>query len=212
MKTIHLYLLILSTIVVWQSCNSVKPLKSIENLKLAYNHESTVSIKYSKFAQAALTEGYDTIAQLFDAASKSENIHAYNHKMALNKLGVIIDMPEIGQFEVKTTAENLQIAINGETYEIQSFYPSFIKIAEAEKAPDAGKAFTWALETEKKHLKYFRQVASALTVNNESTLPFKWYICPLCGNTYNTTDLKEICDLCLTQQENFIGYEQEELQ
>jgi rubrerythrin len=210
MKTIIRFTLLITFAIIFTHCSTSKPKKSIENLKTAFNSESTASSKYSKFAQVALTEGFDTIAKLFDAVSKSENIHAFNHGKALEKLGVNAGIAEIGSFEVKTTIENLQTAINGETYEMNTMYTGFIRTAEEEKAPVAGKSFTWAIEAEKKHLNYFRQAAAAVALGNESGLPVDWLVCPTCGNTIRFTDVKDLCDFCLTKKENFIGFTEEQ--
>ena len=206
MKTIIRSILAITIVVAFTQCNSSKPKKSVEDLKTAFNNESTAAEKYAKFAQTATSEGFDTIAKLFDAASKSESIHAFNHGKGLEKLGQSIGNPEIGSYEVKTTAENLQAAINGETYEMQTMYPGFIRGAENEKAPVAAKSFTWAWDAEKKHLNYYRQAADAIVRGNETGLSFSWYICPICGNTFNDIDIKAKCDFCLTLKENFIGY------
>jgi rubrerythrin len=206
MKTIIRFITFIFLAAVFTYCSNSKPKKSIENLKTAFNNESTSSEKYSKFAQTALTEGFDTLAKLFDAASKSENIHALNHAKALEKFGLTAGIPEISSFEVKTTVENLQVAINAETYEMQTLYPGFIRIAEEEKAPEAAKSFTWAQGAEIKHLGYYRQAAASLASGNESALPDSWLVCPVCGNTFNPANVKPNCEFCLTKQENFIGY------
>jgi rubrerythrin len=90
-----------------------KPVKTIENLKAAYNGESTASAKYAAFAEKAKAEGLDTIAVMFMATSKSESIHAANHLKVLEKLGEKISGPQLGTFNVMTTAENLEDAIKG---------------------------------------------------------------------------------------------------
>ncbi len=189
-------------------CSISNPKKSIEDLKTAFNNESTASLKYSKFAQVAQKEGYDTISKLFDVVSESSNILANSHRKTLEILGSRPGFAEIGSFDVKTTIENLQSAINGEAYQVQTMYPKFIRDAENEKAPQAGKSFTWAWDTGKKHLNYFRRFAISLSKGNTSGLPLTWFLCPVCGNTYNALDVKLICDFCLSKQEVFIGYAQ----
>jgi len=206
MKTVLRLFLIITFAVVITCCNSSKPKKSIENLRVAFNTESTSAEKYAKFAQTALTEGFDTIARLFDAVSKSSKIHAVNHAETLKIFGVNATTPEIGSFEIKTTAENLQAAIKAESYEMQTMYTGFIKTAEEEKAPEAAKAFTWAQGIEKGRLSYFNQAAITIGSGNESGIPDLWLICPLCGNTLSPLNLKPICEYCLTKEENFIGY------
>lgn len=206
MKTIFRYIPLIVIAGVFGQCSSSLPRKSIEDLKTAFNNESTASEKYAKFAKAALDEGFDTIAGLFEAVSRSESIHAINHAKVLEKFGGNAEVAVIGSYEVKTTAENIQTAVNSETSELQTMYPGFIRDSENEKAPDAAKSFTWAWDAEKKHLHYYRQAAAAILKGNETGLPFTWYICPLCGNTYNPAEIKATCDFCLTKQENFIGY------
>jgi len=206
MKTIFHFILLIVIALVFGQCSNSKPKKSIEDLKTALNDESTDAAKYAKFAQVAVEEGFDTIAGLFEATSKSEKIHALNHKKALEKLGENVEVASIGSYEVKTTAENIQASITGETYELQTMYPGFLRNAEKEQAPQAAKSFTWAWDAEKKHLGYYRQAALAIQKGNETGLSFTWYVCPVCGNMYNSKDIKEICDFCLNKQENFIGY------
>ncbi len=186
-------------------CSTYKPKKSLEDLKSAFNTESTSGEKYARYARKAEAEGFDTIAQLFEAASRSENIHAFNHAKVLEKLGEGINTVP-GDYEVKNTEENLKSAILSETYEIQTMYPAFIRNAEREKVAEAAKSFTWAWDGGKKHLKYYRKTLLAIANGNQSGLPFTWYVCPACGNIYNAEDVKQCCDLCLTKQERFIGY------
>jgi len=206
MKTIIRLITLIFFVSVFTYCSTSKPKKSIGNLRTAFNNETTTAEKYSRFAQTALAEGLDTIARLFDAVSKSENIHAFNHGKALEKYGLTAGTPEIGSIEVKTTAENLEAAINSETYEMQTMYLGFIRTAEEEKAPEAAKSFTWARSAEIKHLSYYRQAAATLASGNESGLPTAWLVCPVCGNTVNSDNAKPLCDFCLNKQENFIGY------
>jgi rubrerythrin len=183
-----------------------KPVKTVENLKAAYNGESTASAKYSAFAEKARAEGFDTIAVMFQATSKSEAIHAANHLKVLEKLGVKTEGPQIGTFNVMSTAENLSDAIKGETYEIDTMYPGFIAAAEKEKIKDAIKSFTWADDTEKKHQAFYNKALDALNSGGENGLPSSWMVCPTCGNTYDLASVPEKCDFCMTGKEKFIAF------
>ena len=188
------------------NCNSSKPKKSLEDIKVAYSNETTASEKYAKYAQAAMNEGFDTLAQLFTAVSKSERIHATNIGKVIEKFGVDGGNNEQGNFSVKSTAENLKEAIKSETFDMQTVYPGFIREAEQEKLPEIARSFTWAWESEKRHLKYFRKANSVIINGKETNLPFVWYVCSLCGGVYNKSDVKDKCEYCLTRQENFIGF------
>lgn len=184
-------------------CSQPKPVKTIENLKAGIIGETTASAKYAAFAAKARTEGLDTIAKLFDAASKSEGIHAANHKKVLEGLNEKMEefTPE---FEVKTTLENLQTAIEGETYETTTMYPQFLTDAKAEKVEKAEKSFNWASDTEMKHQEFYKKALAALQANAENTLSFEYAVCPVCGNTYDKASIEAECEFCGTKQEKFI--------
>ena len=182
------------------------PVKTVENLKAAFNGESTASSKYAAFAAKALEEGFDTIAVMFQAASKAEAIHAANHQKVLAKLGVKAEEPQIGTFSVLSTAENLADAIKGETYELETMYPGFIADAENEKSKDAVKSFSWANDTEKKHQAFYKTALEVINSGSETGLPLKWMVCPVCGNTYDLASLQAKCDFCMTKKEEFISF------
>lgn len=195
---------VLSAFVVLTSCQQVKPIKTIENLKAGIIGETTASAKYAAFAAKASEEGYDTIARLFLAASKSESIHAANHLKVLEGLGNKMDS-FVPEFEVKSTKENLQAAIEGEGYEVSTMYPEFIAAAKEEKVEKAVKSFTWAVDTEKKHGEFYRAALEALNSNTENGLSYEFLVCPTCGNTYakGTEDAK--CEFCQTASEKYIA-------
>jgi rubrerythrin len=185
------------------SCTGPKPVKTIANLKAGIKGETTASTKYAAFAQKAKSEGNDAIAKLFEAASKAESVHAANHSKALAGLGEKMD-PFTPVFEVKSTAENLQNAIDGESYEVNTMYPQFLADAKAEKVANAVKSFTWAWETEKKHEQFYTNALQALKTNTQNTLPLGYAVCPVCGNTFDKAKMDKNCAFCQTSQEKFI--------
>jgi rubrerythrin len=205
MKTITKLLMLFFAVGLISGC-ATQQVKTIENLKAAYNGESTASAKYAAFAERARAEGYDNVAVMFLATSKAEAIHAANHLKVLEKLGEKIDKPKIGSITVLTTKENLADAIKGETYEIETMYPGFIEVAGKEKSADATKSFTWAFDTEKKHQNFYKTALTTLNAGGEKSLPAKWFVCPVCGNTYDIGSLTPKCDFCMTPKEKFIEF------
>ena len=191
------------SVIALSACKNSEPVKTIENLKAGIKGETTASAKYAAFAQKAREEGNDTIAKLFDAASKSESIHAVNHTKVLEELGVKMEAftPE---FEVKSTLENLQAAIEGETYEVNTMYPQFLADAKAEKVEKAEKTFNWANDTEKKHIQFYTAALKAFNEKAEFNLAFEYAICPVCGNTYEKNSADEKCAFCQTGKEKYI--------
>jgi len=122
--------------------------KTDENLKIAFADESQTNIEYLAYAHKAIEEGYVEVAQLFREAAGAEIVHALNH---LKTMGV-----------VKTTEDNLKEAAEGESLQIISIYPKFIKEAEAEGNREAAESFRLAFEREKHHRTMFQQALKKL--------------------------------------------------
>ena len=190
MKTIFLFALI--GLIALTGCQQAKPVKTIQNLKAGIKGETTASAKYAAFAQKATDEGNANVAKLFLAASKAEGIHAANHRKVLEGLGEKME-DFTPSFEVKTTVENLQAAIDGETYESTTMYPQFLADAKAEKAEKAIKSFNWAFDTEKKHQQFYAKALQAVNSSTEKTFPNEFAVCPVCGNTYDKATVDEKC-------------------
>lgn len=180
--------------------------KTIENLRAAFAGESTASAKYAAFSEKARQEGFVNLAFMFAATSKAEAIHAENHKKVLTKMGAAVDAVK-PVFEVKTTKENIQDAIKGESYEVSSMYPGFIATAKTDDANDAVKTFRWAMETEKKHNLIYQEALKALDTDNAKSASKIYWVCPKCGNTYNTAKPEASCSFCSTKSSAYIKFD-----
>lgn len=175
---------------------------TITNLQAAFKGETTASAKYAAYSKKAEEEGLHEIAMLYHAASVAENIHANNHKAVLEEAGQTV--PEIiPEFTVKTTKENLRDAIEGESYESNKMYPEFMVTAKAANNDLAGISLNYAYRTELKHLEMYKGALAALENDNVKSLPTVYYICPTCGNTYQTTMPKR-CGISMTSKEKFM--------
>ncbi|CAN5372562.1 hypothetical protein BH11BAC5_BH11BAC5_14790 [soil metagenome] len=176
--------------------------KTTEHMQAAFKGETTASAKYVAYSKKAEQEGYHQIALLFKAASTSENIHANNHKAVLQESGVAV--PTITPaFTVKTTKENLQDAIAGETYEVTTMYPEFLTAANEAGNQLAMMSLNYAYKTEKKHKVFYETALAALQNNTVNTLPAIFYVCPTCGNTYDRKAPAR-CGISMTSGEKFI--------
>jgi rubrerythrin len=160
-----------------------------------------------KYSEIAKEEGFIKIANLFSATSKSDAIHAFNYKKSLEKLGIEVGDAEIGNFEVKSTNENIIESINIKALESNSTYPKYIKTSEFEKAKDATKAFKWARDSGLNFKETFKKVLIDFRKNNGNLVNSKYYICPTCGNIYEDGNLTDACDLCSTSAERYIIFE-----
>jgi len=156
-----------------------------DDLKAAFAGESQANRKYLAFAKKAEQDGFPQVAKLFRAAAAAETVHALNHFKALG--------------EIKSTAENLQAAIQGENYEVVSMYPAMIQNAEAEGNNQAVRTLRWAYEVEKIHEALYRQALS----NLDKTLPeVDYYICPFCGYTHEGP-MTDKCPVCGASPDKF---------
>ncbi len=179
--------------------------KTILDLKEAFKGETTASAKYAAYSKKAKEDGYTRIALLFEAASHAEKIHANNHKKALEELGENPDDVKL-DFEVKSIKENLQNAIDGETYEITTMYPEFIETAKANKVRNAIVTFNYAYKTEMKHKILYETALASLNGGKEAELPSIYRVCPVCGNTYET-EVGGKCGICGEPEEVFIIFQ-----
>lgn len=158
--------------------------KTEKNLLEAFAGESQANRKYLAFAKKAEEEGYKQIARLFRAAAEAETVHALNH---LRELGGI-----------KSTKENLEAAINGETYEFQNMYPQMIKDAEAEGKGGALRSFQFANEVEQIHAELYKKALENLGKNPDTL----YYVCQVCGNTVEG-EAPDECPICGAKKEAF---------
>ncbi len=177
--------------------------KTVDNLKAAIIGETTASAKYLAYSKKAKEEGLNKIALLFEAASRSEGIHANNHRSVLEQLGV--KMEEIKpKYEVKSTKENLQDAINGESYEVDTMYPDFIKTANEGNVNLAVISFNYAYQTEKKHKELYKDALDKLNNKRENIMASNYYVCPTCGNTY-AGEAPNRCGISMTSKDRFLS-------
>jgi len=153
---------------------------SMENAMEAYTGESEANRKYLAFADQAESEGYKNIARLFRAASDAEAVHA---KKLLKAMG-----------RVKSTKENVQGSISGETHEYTSMYPGFLKEAEDEKKTDFALVFTYAMKAEEVHAGLYKEALNALNNKMDMSNRTVW-LCPVCGNIF-LGQAPEKCPIC----------------
>ncbi len=138
-----------------------------KDLKEAFAGESQANRSYLAFAVKAEQEGQPGIAALFRAVAEAETIHAHAHLRILGG--------------VKTTADNLQEAINGETHEFTDMYPAMIENAVKSGNEGARRTFHFANEVEKVHAKLFQAALEKL--NKGESHSAEYYVCKVCGHT-----------------------------
>lgn len=160
-------------------------MSTVDNLKNAFAGESQANRKYLAFAKKADEEGLKQVAKLFRAAAEAETVHAHSHLRVLGS--------------VKTTKENLQDAINGETYEFTKMYPQMIEEAKKEGNKQALQSFEYANNVEKTHAALYQKALNNLG-NNETV---DYFVCPFCGHTAEK-DAPDKCPVCTAPKAKFI--------
>jgi rubrerythrin len=173
---------------------------TLENLQAAYNGESNANARYTEFAKKADAEGYPSVASLFRAAAQAEKIHAGNHAAVIKKMGGT-PKADIQKAEVKSTQENLQAAIKGETYEKDVMYPEFLQQAKAEGDKAAIRTFNFAKNVETVHAGLYSEAAAKLA--SLKGVKNQYLVCPECGNTFASA-AESKCPICFTPKEKFI--------
>jgi len=160
------------------------------NLKNAFIGESQANNKYTIFAEKAKKEGYTNVSRLFTAAAFSEQVHATNHNRMIHGL--------------KSTSENLQAGIDGETFEIEEMYPAYKAVAVAQGEKQAETYIDWALASEKVHVCLYQKAKEAVDDKKDLELgPIN--VCMVCGYTVDG-EAPEKCPICNSLKDKFKAF------
>ena len=116
---------------------------TLKNLESALAGESQAHIKYRYFAKIAREEGFEDVAKHFEHTADQELLHAWGH------LELLIGKP--------TTKECLEKAIEGETYEFTTMYPTF-KDQAAQEGHTAVQEFQEQIDESIEHAEEFKAV------------------------------------------------------
>ncbi|MBM9512831.1 rubrerythrin family protein [Desulfogranum marinum] len=157
-----------------------------DNLKEAFAGESQANQKYRAFAKKAEKDGFVNIAKLFRTTAEAERIHAEGHLKALDGIA--------------TTAENLQAAIDGETFEFSNMYPPMVDQAVAE-GHRAKTMFKFAVDAEEVHAQIYSKALEAVK-NGVDMDVTDFYLCPICGYI-ELGAAPEKCPVCGAKQQVF---------
>ena len=164
----------------------LKGSKTEQNLMTAFAGESQARNKYTYFASKAKKEGYEQIAAIFQETADNEKEHA---KMWFKLL-------EGG--EIKSTAENLLAAAEGENFEWTDMYDRMAKEAREEGFDRIAFLFEQVGKIEKEHEERYRK----LLANVEEGKVFeagevKIWKCRNCGHIVVGTKAPEVCPVCV---------------
>ncbi|HPD57668.1 MAG TPA: rubrerythrin family protein [Smithellaceae bacterium] len=152
--------------------------KTKDALKEAFAGEAQANKKYLAFAAKADQEGYPQVARLFRAAAEAETVHALAHLRAMKG--------------IRSTKENLEEAIAGETHEFKNMYPQMIEAAKQESDKEAERSFSFANAVEEVHAGLYRHLLENLDKKQDL---YSYYVCPVCGYT-SEKEPPDTCPVC----------------
>ena len=170
---------------------------TLVNLSKAFAGESQARNKYEYFAKVAQKEGYRDIAEHFQRAADNEKVHAKLELSLYNR------MKNNSEENFGDTKENLQMAIDGESYENVTMYPDFAKIAKEEGYNEASRLFSGIGKIEVEHENMFKMLLERLTNEQEfvSENEEEAWICEVCGHVHYGKKAPKSCPVCKHPQE-----------
>jgi rubrerythrin len=160
-----------------------------KDLQDAFAGESQANRRYLAFAKKAEQDGFPQVAHLFRAVAEAETVHAHRHFRTMGALN--------------STVENLQAAIAGEGYEVQTMYPGMVAGAQAEKNKAAEGSFAEALAVEKEHFGYYTAALESVK-NGKDIAATEIHICGTCGHTV-LGEAPDRCPICNSRKDKFFA-------
>ena len=156
-----------------------------KNLEIAFAGESQARNKYTYYASKARKEGYNQIADLFEATANNEKEHAKLWFKALHGGAV------------PTTDVNLADAAAGENYEWTDMYANMAKTAREEGFTQIAAQMEMVAKIEKRHEERYRK----LLANVEKGEVFQkgsivMWECGNCGHIHVGEKAPEKCPVC----------------
>ena len=131
--------------------------KTHDNLKHAFAAESQANRRYLYFARVADIEGYPDMGGLFRDTAEAETGHAFGHLDFLKEVGDPVTDVAFGK-----TEQNLNSAVEGETYEYTQMYPGMAKTAREEGFAELAEWFETLAKAEKSHAGRFTKGLQAV--------------------------------------------------
>ncbi|MBT5933785.1 ferritin family protein [Sulfurimonas sp.] len=170
---------------------------TLVNLMKAFAGESQARNKYEYFAKVAQKEGLRDVAEHFQRAANNEKQHA-KMELALNNRMVNESENNFGN-----TQENLQMAIDGESYENTTMYPEFARIAKEEGYKEAARLFDGIGKVEIEHENMFKMLLHRLASDTEfvSENEEEAWICEICGHVHYGKKALKVCPVCKHPEE-----------
>lgn len=172
----------------------LKGTKTETNLHTALSGESQAYLRYRWFEAKAKEDGYIEVANIFSETANNEKEHA---EIWFRYLG-----------GYSSTADNLEVAANGENFEWSTMYAQFASEAREEGFESIAFLFEKVADIEKMHEERYRKYhdtvknGKAFTSDAATT---RW-ICLNCGHVITAKEPPALCPVCSHPQGYFKKY------
>ena len=137
--------------------------KTIDNLLKMFTSTSESYVRYMAFAEAADKEGHINAGKIFRAVAMSKLRHSLSHFRAANLLD--------------KTAQNLKQALEEESYDFITAYPSMVQEAVKEEAINARYSLEYGMSIGPIITKLISKAIGDPDAQEEGS----YYVCPVCG-------------------------------
>ncbi|MDR2009847.1 MAG: rubrerythrin family protein [Bacteroidales bacterium] len=171
--------------------------KTEKNLLKSFAGESQARGRYTMFAKAAKTEGYEQIAAIFMETAEQELQHAkvfFKYLESGENLEITAMFPA---GKIGTTEENLEAAARGEREEWGEMYPEFAQVAEEEGFKEIATSFRMVAKVEVEHEKRYLKLLENVRNNKvfERDEEVEW-MCRNCGYVHKGKKALNACPAC----------------
>lgn len=175
---------------------SLKGTQTEKNLIMSFANESQAHARYSFYASQAKKEGFVEVQAFFEQTADQEKAHAKRFFKFLEgeMVNVNADFPAgvIGK-----TVENLEASAELEWHEMESLYPGFAEVAEAEGFPKIAEAYRSIAVAEGEHSRIYTEFANRIKENKMfvSDEEIVWQ-CRKCGFLVKGLEPPVVCPAC----------------
>ena len=176
------------------------------NLLRAFAGESQARNRYTFFASKARKENLMQIADIFSETADQEKEHAERFFKFLTG-GEVEIRAAFPAGVIGTTAENLEVAADGEHYEWTDMYEGFAVTAEKEGFHELSLKFHMVADIEKRHEERYRALLNQVeTASVFEKSEVKIWECRSCGHLVVSAAAPKFCPVCEYPQSYFELY------
>jgi rubrerythrin len=171
------------------------------NLRSAFGGECMAYRRYLVWGDRAEKDSFPNVARLFRAIADAEAVHATNHFNALADDAGDALVASMAGFGIGSTSENLQGAIDGETFEVNEMCATYLEAAKLQEEKRARLSFHYALAAEQTHIDLYGKAKQSVDAAGDVDLgPVQ--VCEVCGWTAEG-EIADKCPICAAKRDQF---------